>query len=542
VVSCVGAAFACASPAAASTVAYSGDASTVIVTGGDSANHNIQFRLSADAAHDEIIDTAGFTLIPVDCTVINSPTWISCPAHTNVQLDLGAGNDDVTFGGSNFDCFNVYTLNLGDGDNTLHLYDACPTAPAETATVTSGSGADTLSIGNQSASTVTAGDGADFVSGGSGNDVLHGGEGNDRVYGGAGNDQALGEGGADAMKGGAGNDLLNGGDGNDNLEYCDSCAFGSDDTGAGADVYVGGPGADTLWLDEHPGGQTITLDGVANDGSPGENDNVGTDIESLLGSGGTDTITGSAGPDIISGGLGNDEIHGGGGNDDLTGSDGDDKVYGDAGDDKVQGSTGADTVDGGPGADAIYGDIAACSFSCTADPDIILARDGEKDTVDCGGGPDSATVDYEDIASFCASVDRSPAPTPTPTPTPTPDPTPTPTPDPALALGLGTTGKLRISRPLHVVVTCSAACDFRASVVLSATQAKRFGWPRRTRTIGTVHGALLAAGKKTVTLRLSSAARTHLGTAGAVPATLRLRATDAAHRAATRSRAITLRR
>jgi hypothetical protein len=35
-----------------------------------------------------------------------------------------------------------------------------------------------------------------------------------------------------------------------------------------------------------------------------------------------------------------------------------------------------------------------------------LARDGEKDAVDCGGGADSAVVDQLDVVSDCASVDR----------------------------------------------------------------------------------------------------------------------------------------
>src|SRR4051812_14946289 len=81
-------------PAVAASITYSGDASTLIVSGGDAANHQIQFRLSADQAHDEILDTVPFTIWPGDCTVIVANTWISCPAHTNVQVDLGAGDDD----------------------------------------------------------------------------------------------------------------------------------------------------------------------------------------------------------------------------------------------------------------------------------------------------------------------------------------------------------------------------------------------------------------------------------------------------------------
>src|SRR4051794_12143501 len=92
-----------ATSALAGTIDYSADGSTVIVTGGDSASHVIQFRLSADAAHDEIIDTQDFTSIPGDCTVMTANTWIICPAHVNVDVELGSGNDTVSFDGQLFD-------------------------------------------------------------------------------------------------------------------------------------------------------------------------------------------------------------------------------------------------------------------------------------------------------------------------------------------------------------------------------------------------------------------------------------------------------
>jgi len=119
-----------------------------------------------------------------------------------------------------------------------------------------------------------------------------------------------------------------------------------------------------------------------------------------------DVFTGSAGSDNFEGGGGNDDIHGAGGNDDLYGGSNDDRVFGDAGDDKVQGASGSDSVDGGPGIDQIYGDIASCSVFCTFDADQLFARDGERDSVDCGGGADSAQVDQLDVVAFCASVDR----------------------------------------------------------------------------------------------------------------------------------------
>ena len=391
-----------AAGANATTVAYDGD--TLVVTGGDSADHEIQFRLSNDQAHDEILDTQEITSYPIDCTE-TTPSWIVCPGHANLKVNLGAGSDDVTFVSQGFDCFNAYELNLGDGANTVNLSDQCgdPTGPT---TVNAGAGPDILTAGSQPF-TINAGGGNDSLYGSPGNDALHGGEGDDRLFGYEGSDQVLGEGGADQTNGGAGNDNVDGGAGDDGLEHCSNCIGSNNDPGVGADTYVGGPGADKLWLDGHNSGMAISIDGQANDGSSGEGDNVGSDIEVIAGTVHNDVFAGSAGPDAFEGDGGDDDIHGAGGNDDLYGGSGDDRVFGDAGNDKVQGASGSDSVDGGAGLDQIYGDIASCSVFCTFDPDTLFARDGERDVVDCGGGADTAQVDQLDVVAFCSNVDRA---------------------------------------------------------------------------------------------------------------------------------------
>ena len=131
---------------------------------------------------------------------------------------------------------------------------------------------------------------------------------------------------------------------------------------------------------------------------------------------GTDTLRGGlqgpvsfvagGGNDDVTAGPGNDIIHGGGGNDRLFGEAGHDQVFGDAGNDKVQGDNGSDKVDGGAGTDELYGGIASCSVFCSSDPDVLLARDGERDLLNCGGGADTAQVDQLDVVAFCASIDR----------------------------------------------------------------------------------------------------------------------------------------
>ncbi|WP_433720939.1 calcium-binding protein [Actinoplanes sp. CA-051413] len=147
---------------------------------------------------------------------------------------------------------------------------------------------------------------------------------------------------------------------------------------------------------------TADLDGsVGDDGTVGEGDTIGADVERLLGGNGADTLTGndadnriygSFGPDTIHGGTGNDELHGGTGNDIILGQNGSDQLFGDDGDDYLIGEPGAgppvagetpgsdsetDTVDGGRNVTAAPGDScfvraaatsARCETTLTATP------------------------------------------------------------------------------------------------------------------------------------------------------------------------------
>jgi len=87
---------------------------------------------------------------------LDDPAWTGNP--TDVSLDAGHGNDDISTSGGN-----------------------------------------------------------DVLTGGSGNDKLDGGEGNDVLTGGSGNDKLYGSDGSDVLTGGAGDDLLDGGRGDDVL-------------------------------------------------------------------------------------------------------------------------------------------------------------------------------------------------------------------------------------------------------------------------------------------------------------------------------------
>src|SRR3954452_23878806 len=88
--------------------------------------------------------------------------------------------------------------------------------------------------------------------------------------------------GADTINGGDGNDALSGGDGDDTLNG-----------GAGADSVSGGDGIDRAFVTTDGAAVSVSLDGVANDGAPGEGDNVQPDVENVgAGATGTVAITG----------------------------------------------------------------------------------------------------------------------------------------------------------------------------------------------------------------------------------------------------------
>lgn len=65
-----------------------------------------------------------------------------------------------------------------------------------------------------------------------------------------------------------------------------------------------------------------------------------------------------------------------------------DKLYGDAGNDSITPGPGRDTVFGGSG------------------NDMILARDGERDAIDCGRGKDTVVADRADVVKGCEKVRR----------------------------------------------------------------------------------------------------------------------------------------
>jgi hypothetical protein len=183
------------------------------------------------------------------------------------------------------------------------------------------------------------------------------------------------------------NGLLDGGPGDDAL-------IGS----AGTDGLVGGPGADDVrggggirdWVSYSQDGDqtigvTVTLDGNADDGHPGEHDNVHSDVETVHGTRqGDNVLIGSAADNALFGYQGSDVLRGGAGNDELWGNLG-------------SGPGGNNTLDGGLGLDSLIGGDG---------DDLIDARDGLPDLrISCNGGNDTVDADPADKPdSDCETV------------------------------------------------------------------------------------------------------------------------------------------
>jgi Ca2+-binding RTX toxin-like protein len=316
-----------------------------------------------------------------------------CPGTTSVRFDLGNGDDSATVGsvasagpstgGAGADSLTGGPLGdalSGGGDNdTIDGGGGDDSLLGEGGNdvLRGGAGLDTLT-GGDDADALAGGDGADSLDGGAGNDQLDGGGGDDTAAGGTGNDTVGGGTGDDRLSGGDGNDSVGGGDGSDRLEgdpATGSCAGsrgsdsvtgdGGDDslcagdgpsTGPDADSLGGGDGIDHVFY-PRAAALAVSLEDAANDGEPGEGDNVKSDVEAVTGGDGPDTLTGNDAGNALDGAGGADVVSGAGGPDYLADSGGDsaaDQLNGGPGDDYLADAGGGpDSYSGGDGDDLL---------------------------------------------------------------------------------------------------------------------------------------------------------------------------------------------
>lgn len=146
---------------------------------------------------------------------------------------------------------------------------------------------------------------------------------------------------------------IDGGDGDDVIEPDERSALDVPPDATAGGVVRGGAGTDTVDYEQTLNEIAVSLDGVANDGRPGERDNVLADVENVTGSHYRNRLLGSPAANVLKGGSGTDRITGAGGRDTLVGGGGNDTI---------------DALDGMPG-----------------------------DRVECNDGADLALVDAGDL-------------------------------------------------------------------------------------------------------------------------------------------------
>ncbi len=426
---------------------------------GSNASSGITVDLGAGSA-----DTLGIRLGGLDDTVtygssgvaiVNSAATADAVRDISAlntefhKILLGAGADTITASGSTVAGVSAFTtagtLEMSGGEgNDVFLEGSAKTLRE---VISGGNGTDTLTYSSRTSAltmTITAAgvasandgdlssaagsppenddikDDIEVINAASGNDNISGGGTQGiTVFAGAGNDTLAGGLGADTLSGGIGNDRFFEGVGGT----------------TGADVFVGSDGTDVIDYSGRSDGVVVLLDGTANDGETGELDNVGTDIENIIGGDGADSLTGSALNNIIVGGPGADTVHGGAGLDtlsyapysaavtatlatiangtdssavngtgagaeadvlfgdieNLTGGAGADELTGNSGPNELVGGAGSDTLTGGAGDDVLEGGSAGNTegnvLDCGPDGDIGYAQGS-------GGGASKTACEF----------------------------------------------------------------------------------------------------------------------------------------------------
>jgi Ca2+-binding RTX toxin-like protein len=311
--------------------------------------------------------------------------WVTyAEREERVQVSLDGAGTEGAAGEGDMIGADVERVRSGDGNDALVV-------PAVGGRAEAGEGHDHV-VGGPGVQELLGEGGHDRLQGAGGNDVLDGGPGIDTgdwsdadgpvqadigvalwidaKVGTAANpirelEAAIGGPHADVLRGGPGTQRLDGGPGNDLL-----------DGGADGDVLIGGAGVDSVDYSPRATPITVTLGGGADDGSPGEGDDVGA-VEHVAGGRAADRLVGTGAAELLRGNGGDDTIAAGGGAD------------------VVHGGAGTDTLDSGTGAD------------------IVGAADRDADRVVCGGEDDTVTADNADTLEGCPAkvgVRKAPAP------------------------------------------------------------------------------------------------------------------------------------
>jgi Ca2+-binding RTX toxin-like protein len=394
----------------------------VLTVNGDASGETYTIDQSGTDVH--VHTPAGVTGSVAPCT-ISGGNDVKCPVASITQIAVnGAGGEDTLRDNRVVPFGNVDTLHGNAAHDTL----------------THASGATGLTI----ASLVV---GQALLNGDAGDDSLSFDGFPDGVHGGTENDTlaASGAGGFSSQTTGeAGDDILNG---NDRRADSFSIEPGADtyhggtyaaqpgDTDVGSPAFQVSHATDTIDYSSIATEVDVTLEGQANDGPAGENDNVGADIENVLGGTAGDKLTagpssvilqGNGGDDVLAAGPGDDLLFGGQGSDQLTGSDGDDmlqddnptpalsdadpppggndKLDGGAGNDRLTVDRGSDDVIGGTGTDGVTYQRYVTQKSTDAPPaqpvDFTISLDDQANDGQTGASEgDDVHTDVENVTT-----------------------------------------------------------------------------------------------------------------------------------------------
>jgi Ca2+-binding RTX toxin-like protein len=442
----------------------------------DDTGASITAGSGCTAVDSDTVDCLGVTSISVSAG--DMADMVSVTGPTNSTLNGGIGNDtltggagaDIANGDNNDDVFDggagADIFNGGGGSDTVtYASRLLPVAAdidgfaddgellendnvaADVENILGGSGGDTLT-GSSSANTLSGNGGDDVLNGADGDDLLDGGAGADSFSGGgSGSDTVTyasrllpvaadtdgfaddgellendnvaadvenltGGSGGDSLTGSSAVNTLNGNAGSDTL-----------DGGTGSDTLSGGADIDTVSYSGRTADVIADIDGVADDGEPGENDEIRTDVQNLIGGAGSDTLTGSSGSNSLAGNGSNDTLDGGSDSDALSGGPGadtvtyasraadvsadldgvsDDGVAGEndslapdienitsgAGADTLTGSSGSNTLTGGGGNDTLDGGTGA---------DVLNGGSGSGDAVTYASRSATVTADIDGV-------------------------------------------------------------------------------------------------------------------------------------------------
>lgn len=184
----------------------------------------------------EVIDTD-----PAPTTAVVECGELRIATHDSAANILGVALSSGTFVLVDW---SAHAIAPGPGctQGTLPFLVNCPATGITRITVDVGDGNDTAVVSGAVPAVIRGGNGNDALTGGSGKDLLLGGPGNDTLAGGGADDVLVG--------------------------------------GPGADVMAGGDGWDTVNYRGHAAQPvTVTFDGDAHDGGPGEGDNAMPDVE-----------------------------------------------------------------------------------------------------------------------------------------------------------------------------------------------------------------------------------------------------------------------